>query len=124
MPYGTLPRIDTEALILRTATVCGSRYEWKQHQYIGKDEGLTDVQIELITNDPQSDQLSDHQRLLMTAATEILTDRVLTDPTFDELSKVYTKGQVLELIMLVGNYAMLAGALNTFGVTLETAWRD
>jgi len=26
--------------------------------------------------------------------------------------------------MLVGNYAMLAGALNSFGVPLESAWGD
>jgi alkylhydroperoxidase family enzyme len=122
MPYGTLPRTDTEALILRTATVCGSRYEWKQHEEIGKSVGLTDEQIELITNDPQSAELGEPMRLLMTAAKEILEDRVLTDATFDGLRKSYTHAQVLELTMLVGNYAMLAGALNTFGVTLESAW--
>ena len=124
MPYGTLPRIDTEALILRTATVCGSRYEWKQHEEIGKSVGLTDEQIELITHDPQNEALGEHILLLMTAATEILDNRALSDATYDELLTGYTRGQILELIMLVGNYAMLAGASNTFGVTLESAWSE
>lgn len=122
MPYGTLPRIDTEALILRTATVCGSRYEWKQHEAIGKSAGLTSAQIDLITNNPQSELLGDHLRLLMTAASELLENRVLEDATYEALLATYSQAQLLELVMLVGNYAMLAGALNTFGVSVESAW--
>jgi len=124
MPYGTLERTDTEAIILRTATICGSPYEWKQHEYIGSRAGLTAEQVELITNDPQSDQLDPRFAPLMTATGELLADRVLTDATWDELSKTYAPAQILEIVMLVGNYAMLAGALNTFGVTLEKAWRS
>lgn len=124
MPRGTLKRAETEAIILRTATVCGSRYEWKQHENIGKRVGLTDRQIELITNDPQSDELDAKFKPLMTATEEILANKVLSDATWDALRKNYAPAQILEIIMLIGNYAMLAGALNTFGVTLEKAWQS
>lgn len=124
MPRGTLPRIETEAIILRTATACGSRYEWKQHEFIGKRAGLTDGQIEIITNDPTSDKLDKRFQPLMVATTEIIEQRALTDATWDTLRKTYEPSEILEIIMLVGNYAMLAGALNTFGVTLESAWND
>ena len=40
MPYGELPRCDTELVILRVAWNCRSRYEWGQHVNIGLRAGL------------------------------------------------------------------------------------
>src|SRR4051794_34652870 len=31
MPRGTLPRVDTELVILRVSVLCGSDYEWVHH---------------------------------------------------------------------------------------------
>ena len=41
MPRGRLDRRDSEALILRTAWLCGSRYEWIQHRALARRAGLT-----------------------------------------------------------------------------------
>jgi alkylhydroperoxidase family enzyme len=122
MPFGTLDRAESEAVILRTAAACGSRYEWTQHRALGRRAGLTDEQIELITNYPGDERLG-ALRLLMTATAEVLEHRVLSDETWRALSLRYEPAQILEIVMLAGNYAMLAGALNSFGVPLETAWR-
>ena len=124
MPFGTLDKRHSEAVIIRTAAVCGSRYEWTQHRALGRRAGLTGEQIELITNDSQNEQLGDELLLLLRAAGELLDDRVLSEATWDALRERFEPAQILELVMLVGNYAMLAGALNTFGVPLELAWRD
>ena len=35
MPFGTLPRIDSELVILRVAWQCGAAYEWWQHVPLG-----------------------------------------------------------------------------------------
>ncbi|MGH2905197.1 MAG: carboxymuconolactone decarboxylase family protein [Solirubrobacterales bacterium] len=123
MPRGKLPRIETEAVILFTAARCGSKYEWTQHKALGRRAGLTADQIELIGSDPQNEQLDERLRLVLRAAGEILDDRILSDETWDALSARYSPDLILELVMLTGNYAMLAGALNTFGVPLEAAWR-
>jgi len=123
MPLGKLPRRETEAVILRTAAVCGSRYEWTQHVALGRRAGLAGDEIELIAGNPGALQ-DDRLRLLMTATAEILSDRVLGEHTYDALRKRYRPAQILELVMLIGNYAMLAGALNTFGVPLEAAWKE
>lgn len=123
MPRGKLARLETEAVVLRTAAVCGSRYEWTQHSAIGRRAGLTARQIELIERDPASPELGERLNLLMRATDEILGSRVLSDATYDELRAAYEPARILELIMLIGNYAMLAGALNSFGARLEPAWR-
>jgi alkylhydroperoxidase family enzyme len=124
MPRGRLDRRDTEALILRTAWLCGSRYEWTQHRAIGRRVGLSREQIEAVAADPESELLEARTRLLLRVVPELLEQHAIAAPTHDALAAAFTPAEILEATMLVGNYAMLAGALNSFGVPLERAWRD
>jgi len=122
MPMGKLERLDTEALILRTAWLCRSRYEWTQHNAIGRKAGLSAKQIEAIAADPRSQLLPEQTRLLLTIVPELLDDHALSEATYEALAQRFEPAEILEAVMLVGNYAMLAGALNSFGVPLEKAW--
>jgi len=122
MPRGRLDRRDSEALILRTAWLCGSRYEWAQHRAIGRRVGLTAEQIEAVAADPDSDLLGERTRLLLSIVPELLEDHAIAADSFERLAGEMTAAEILEATMLVGNYAMLAGALNSFGVPLEDAW--
>jgi alkylhydroperoxidase family enzyme len=54
MPFGTLPRADTELVILRVAYLCRSRYEWYQHTIIGEKAGLSVESIERIKAGPDA----------------------------------------------------------------------
>lgn len=123
MPRGRLDRRETEALILRTAWLCGSRYEWAQHRAIGRRVGLSPEQIEAIAADPESGLLGERTRRLLAIVPELLERHAVAEPTYERLAVDLTPAEILEATMLVGNYAMLAGALNTFGVPLERAWR-
>lgn len=122
MPLGKLDRRDTEAVILRTAWLCGSKYEWTQHNAIGRKAGLSAEQIEAIASNPQSELLGDSTRLLLQAVPELLDGHAMSEQTYEALAQRFQPAEILEAVMLVGNYAMLAGALNTFGVPLERAW--
>lgn len=124
MPRGKLTRKQTEAVILRVGWLVRSKYEWTQHKAIGKGAGLTTEQIAAAASDPTNPVLDEHTRRLLAAVPELLEDHALRESTFEELAKFLTHAQILEFVMLVGNYAMLAGALNTFGVPLERAWQD
>lgn len=123
MPFGKLRRRQTEMVILRVAAVCESEYEWRQHVQIGRRAGLTDEEIDLIARDPVADVFSDDDRSLLAATNELLDRREITDETWRDLREFLNHARIFELCMLVGNYAMLAGALNTFGVSLEPAMR-
>lgn len=124
MPRGRLERHQTEALILRTAWLCGSKYEWTQHEAIGRRAGLSPEQIAAIGTDPESELFDQPTRLLLRIVPELLTDHALSADTYEELARHLAPARILEATMLVGNYAMLAGALNSFGVPLENAWQD
>jgi alkylhydroperoxidase family enzyme len=126
LPYGrrllrlsSLPPYDRETLILRTAFRCGARYEWAHHDVIGRGVGLTDEDIAALGRPGIGPDVPAATARLIRAADELVTNHRLSDATWDELTAAYTQNQVIELCMLVGEYAMLAGALNSLGVRIE-----
>jgi alkylhydroperoxidase family enzyme len=56
---------------------------------------------------------------LVRAADELRRDSCLSDATWAALRERLSTEQVLDLIFTVGQYAMLAGALNSLGVQLD-----
>ena len=62
MPGGTLPRTDTELVILRVAHINRCRYEWDHHVRIGAKAGLSSEQIERVAEGPAADGWSERQR--------------------------------------------------------------
>ncbi len=123
MPRGKLPRKQTEAVILRTAWLCRSEYEWTQHRAIGLSVGLTKEQVAAAGPEPESELFDERTRALLLGVSELLNEHRLSDETYESLRESMPPKQILEYVMLVGTYSALAGALNTFGVQLEQAWR-
>lgn len=122
MPRGKLPRTQTEAVILRTAWLCGSEYEWTQHKAIGRSVGLSAAQVEAAGPVPASDLFDPQTKLMLAGVEELLKDHKLSDATYAALRADLAPKLILEYVMLVGTYSALAGALNSFGVPLEDAW--
>lgn len=120
MPYGTLPRADTELVILRVAVDCGSDYEWYQHVRLARRAGLTDEQIGWIGTGPQAPDWTDRHRALLCAVDELVTERTVGDATWALLRADLDETQLIELCLLVGHYEMLAATLNALGVRPES----
>ena len=53
------------------------------------------------------------------AADELIVEHCLSDSTWSALAESYSPEQLLELTMLAGQYAMLAGLLRSAGVQTE-----
>lgn len=119
MPLGKLPRRDTELLILRTAWLCGSRYEYAQHAPFGRKCGLTEREFAATRQGPDTDGLAARDQALIAACDELVADHVISDTTWDKLRPELSDKQVIELCLLVGLYAGLAGTLNSTAVQLE-----
>ncbi|MCU1683811.1 MAG: carboxymuconolactone decarboxylase [Amycolatopsis sp.] len=118
--YGSLlPHRDRELLILRTASTCHADYEWAHHVVIGKQAGLTDEEIKRVRNGPADDSWSNDDAVLLTAADELHHNSHISDTTWAALAARYNEKQLIEVPILVGQYHMVAFALNSFGVELE-----
>jgi 4-carboxymuconolactone decarboxylase len=111
---------ERELLIMRTAWRCRARYEWSHHEVIGRHAGLTDEDLAELASEAPA--LAEPDRLLLRAADELVGDHVLGDATWAALTAAYSVPQVIEICMLVGEYAMLAGALNSLGVQIEEGY--
>ena len=115
----TLSPREREIAILRAGWLAGSEYEWGQHVVIGKDAGLSDEEIQAIKEGASAAVWNEHDRHILNAADELHTDVVLTDATWNGLTKTYSTEQMMDLIFTCGQYRMLAGALKTFRVQLD-----
>lgn len=119
MPFGTLPRRDSELVILRVAVNCGSDYEWDQHAVIGQRAGLSVGQVRRVAEGPGADGWSDRQRALLSAVDELHRDHAVSAATWSRLATHLSERGLIELCLLAGHYSMLAGALNSLGVAPE-----
>jgi alkylhydroperoxidase family enzyme len=116
---GKLPARDRELLILRTAWRCRSSYEWGQHVRLAKAAEISDDEIDRIATGPAAPGWAPFDRTLLTAADELHDDARITDATWSDLAERYDERQVIEVPMLVGQYHMVAFALNSLGVQRE-----
>jgi alkylhydroperoxidase family enzyme len=121
MPGGTLPRADSELVILRVAANCASEYEWRHHERLGRAAGLTPAKIAAAREGAGSAEVSPRQRLLIRAADELHAERDLSDGLWAELRALLSEPELIELCMLVGHYEMLAMTLNALRVQPDPA---
>ena len=114
-----LPARDRELVILRVAFRCDAAYEWGQHVGIGRLAGLTDDEIRRVAVGPDATGWSDEDATTLRAVDELTDDHRIGDVTWAALAARYSDEQLIELPMLAGHYAMLAGVLNSCGVQPE-----
>lgn len=115
----TLPARERELVILRTGWLCQAQYEWGQHVAIGKQCGLTDEEIDRITQGPDADGWNDLDRALLQATDEMQGDFCITDATWKRLSAKLDTKQMLDLLFTVGQYMLVSTVLNSLGVELD-----
>jgi len=114
----SLPEREREILILRAGFRCGSAYEFGQHTVIGKRAGLSDDEIRRLAREGTAGWPEPDAELI-TAVDELLEKKCLGEKSWQTLCDRFTTEQVMDLVFTVGQYTMLAMALNSFGVQLE-----
>ncbi|MCB9609944.1 MAG: carboxymuconolactone decarboxylase family protein [Polyangiaceae bacterium] len=122
MPFGQLPHRTRERLILRTAWNCRCEYEWGQHADLGQRWGVDQAELSKIAKGPEA-AWSALERAQLLAADELHRDRCVSAGTWQALREHHTDAELIELLLLVGHYQMLAGFLNSAGVQLEDRLR-
>ena len=116
MPRGSLPRADTELVIMRVAYNCRCDYEWRHHEPLARAAGLSAEDLERVLDGPGGRGWRPRQALLLRAADELHEERELTDRVWRRLRREFSDVQLIELLMLVGHYELLAMTLNTLRV--------
>jgi alkylhydroperoxidase family enzyme len=119
MPFGGLPRQDTELVILRVAWQCCSAYEWHQHVPIALRVGLIPDEVAGVADGPSADAFTQRQRTLLAVSDELLARRALSDTTWSAMKATLGNRQAIELCLLIGHYQGLASAIGGLAIQIE-----
>jgi alkylhydroperoxidase family enzyme len=111
---GELPLRLRELAILRLAHVRRSAFFWGEHVKVAKAGGLSEADIERLATGKEG--FEDNDRLVLEATDEMIADGRATPQTWRGLVDELGTHQAMELVFVVGTYAMLAMACDTWGL--------
>jgi AhpD family alkylhydroperoxidase len=119
MPRGTLPRADTELVILRVAHLCDCAYERHHHERIGRRSGLSAAQVEATRVGADAPVWLPRQRVILRAVDALVAHGDLDDDQWADLRRHLDERGCIELCLLVGHYEMLAKTITTLRIQRE-----
>ena len=119
---GALSRRDSELLALRASWNCQSEFEWGHHVLYAQAAGLSDVEIDRITEGPDAAGWSAEDRTLLSAADQLHANQQVDDVVWKQLASRFSEKELVEIPFVVGQYTMLSMVANSTGVQLEAGY--
>ena len=109
-----------ELAILRVAALSSARYEWVQHVPIARATGATEAQVAALERgDVEAECFDALERAVLRFTTEVLQDVRPSDAAFDAVARRLSPREIVELVLAVGYYMMIARLLETTAVDLD-----
>jgi AhpD family alkylhydroperoxidase len=115
MPFGKLPRHDTELVIIRTAHLRACEYELDHHKRLGKRAGIEEAEFSRILQGPEAGW-SGRELALLRAVDELVGTKDLSDVTWKDLTDHLDDRRLIEFVLLVGQYDSLATTIGTLRI--------
>jgi 4-carboxymuconolactone decarboxylase len=111
-----------ELAILLVAARTGAEYEWVQHAGISRALGIDDAEIDAVARgDLQAACLDSDAEVLLRFTSEVLDGQRAEDETFANLAERFPPRQIIELLLVIGNYHTLARIMNTLDIDIDQA---
>ena len=114
-----LPLRLSELAILATAACWQSQAEWHIHLPIAIEAGLEPAAAEQIRRGEEPQFTLRDERVVWQFASELYRDKRVSDATYAEACELFGLPVVVNLVGLLGYYALVAMTLNTFGMRAE-----
>lgn len=118
-PASVLPMRDRKLAILRTGWLCQAPYEFGEHVNLSKRSGITTEEIDRITVGSSAPGWNNHERALLRAVEELYENAMVSDETWRELSGTLNDQQLVELLILIGQFVATAYFQNSLRLRLE-----
>ena len=112
------PRLR-EMAIMRVGLLTNCEYEWGQHVLMSASAGLTPEDHARIKLGATAPDWSELERAVLLVTDELIAETMISDETWALVSAHLNDQQLTDLIFTVGQYNMLAMALNSIGVQRE-----
>jgi 4-carboxymuconolactone decarboxylase len=115
---GFSPRIR-EIAILATAREMDSQFEWVAHETEALKEGVPQSVIDTIKYRKSTDGLDATDAAVITLGRELWHDHKVKPATFAKLKELFGPNKLVDLVLLMGNYAGTAALLIAFDMQLH-----
>ena len=117
------PRELRELMILRTAQIARSEYEWAHHLRMARKAGVPEAKIEALAGWRSSQVFGAKERAAL-ALTEAVMACNVGDDVHAEVKKHFSDAEFVELSLTAGFYAMVSRMLDAMRVELDPDVRD
>ena len=120
---GELDPLLREFAIVRVAAMTpGAEYEWIQHAKITLEVGGTQEQLDAIERgEPDAGVLGSDGALVVRFTTQVVRDAAPDADTFAAMTTRFTAREIVHLLMVIGQYMMLARIMATAQIDLDPA---
>jgi len=115
---GLSPKLR-ELAILRVGDLTQSEYEFTKHTVIGLQTGVTQKQIDNISNWASSSGFSPDELAVLAYTDEVAQSVKVRDETFAGLRSFLSEREIVELTAVIGYYGMVCRILVALQVELE-----
>lgn len=112
-----------ELVILRTAQLTGSEYEWSHHVPMAAAAGVTAAQVDELATWVRSDAFDERERAAL-RSTDEMHALAVTDDTFGELERALGTTGAIEIVVTAAFYQAVARMLQALDVEVEPAYRQ
>lgn len=116
----SLPQDVTELAILATAREWDCQYEWTYHEPLAREAGVREEAIAALRDRTAPSGLDEGEALVVRYVQETIRKRKASNEARAAALEKFGPRGAVDLTAATGYYAMLAGALNTFEVPLES----
>jgi alkylhydroperoxidase family enzyme len=116
------PRALRELMILRTAQLVGSEYEWAHHRAMAAAQGVVDAQVAELERWHSSEHFDEVERAALRCVEE-LHELALSDEAFAALEGAVGAAATVELVLLVSFYEAVARLIQAFDLEVELPYR-
>jgi alkylhydroperoxidase family enzyme len=108
-----------ELIILRVGSLSRAQYEWVQHVPIALAAGASEAQIAALERGDVEGPFDELERVVLRFTTEVVKDVRASDQTFAALAALVPPRQVVEVLLTIGYYMMIARLLESTAVDLD-----
>ncbi len=115
----TVPHQMRELAMLVTARAKDCVYIWDRHVPIARQSGLSNELIDALRDRKPLPELSPSEAAVINLANEFFTGSKVSEETFQAVHQQFGTQAMVELVTLMGYYAMLAFNANTIDLQLD-----
>ena len=115
---GFSPRVR-EIAILTTARAMDSQFEWVAHEPEALKEGVEQSVIDVIKHRKSTAALADADAVVIELGRQIFGDHKVAPEIFAKVKALFGPHKLVELVMLMGNYAGTAALLTAVDMQLH-----